>query len=225
MAICKNCGVDLGEGNDKCPLCDIKEEPGKIGSPADLLNFSKKENRKQLYELAMVLFASAIVITIAINAVFGRGNWSMLTTTCIGYVMAIITILNFAKRHPYWLIGGSMTATLLLLFLLDMLTGNKGWFASVAGPVTASFAILSGAVIFFNSLSKYKGLNLIASILIAFAIFVLVIEYFTDRFISDIFNPQWSIVAAASLIILASILIFVHYRLKRGRSLGRLFHI
>ncbi len=225
MAICKSCGVDLGEGNDKCPLCDTREEPGKIASPADLLNFSKKENRKQLYELAMILFASAIVITIAINAVFGRGNWSMLTTTCIGYVMAVITILNFSKHHPYWLISGWMAATLLLLFILDRLTGNKGWFSSVAGPITASLAILTGAVIFFNSLSRYKGLNLIASILLALAIFVLTIEYFIDRFISEVFTPQWSVVAAASLVILASILIFVHYRLKRGRSLGRLFHI
>jgi hypothetical protein len=68
-------------------------------------------------------------------------------------------------------------------------------------------------------------LNLIALILMALAVFMLAIEFLVDRAVEGIFRPQWSVVTAASLSIIALILIFVHYRLKRGRSLGRLFHV
>lgn len=226
MAICKSCGVDLGEGNERCPLCEAEENNRKVVSPADVLNISRSENAKQLYELVMVLLFSSFIITIAIDAAFGKGmNWSLLTTTCIGYVSAGITILYFWHNRPYRLIVSGMLATLLLLWLIDLFTGNTGWFRALAGPITFSLFVLAGSVVFLNSLSIYKGLNLIANILVALALFMVLIEYFTDRYINGVFKPQWSIVTAASLTIIAFILIYVHYRLKRGRSLGRLFHV
>jgi len=80
-------------------------------------------------------------------------------------------------------------------------------------------------VIFLNSLSRYRGLNLLSTILIAAAIYTVIIEFITDRLTTSGFKPQWSVVTAASLLIIALIFLFVHYRLKRGRSLGRLFHL
>lgn len=226
MAICKSCGVDLGEGNDKCPLCEATEHNIRVVSPADVLNISKLENGKQLYELTMLLLFCGIIITIAIDAVFGNGmNWSLFTTTCIGYVMAVITMLYFWHSRPYALIVSGMISTLILLYFIDKMTGDAGWFMTVAGPLAFSLFALAGLVVFLNSLSIYKGLNLIALIVIALAIFIMITEYLIDRFNSGTVNLQWSIVTAASLSIIALILIFVHYRLKRGRSLGRLFHV
>jgi hypothetical protein len=57
------------------------------------------------------------------------------------------------------------------------------------------------------------------------ALHAIIIEYLTDRLIKGEFTPQWSVVTAASLTIIALVFLFVHYRLKRGRSLGRLFHV
>lgn len=227
MSVCKTCGVDLGQGNERCPLCDPDETKDRIISPADVFNLSRKENTKQLYELTMLLLFSAIAITIAIDAVFEpKGmNWSLLTTTCIGYAMAFITIIHFFRIRPFWLLITGLASTVVLLYFLDLFTGNRGWFRALAGPVTISFFVLAGVVVILNSLSRYRGLNLIATIMLALAIFVVIIECYADRYLYGIFEPQWSIVTAASMFILALILIFVHYRLKRGRSLGRLFHI
>lgn len=226
MAICKSCGVDLGDGNDTCPLCEATENNLRVVSPADVLNISKLENGRQLFELTLLLLSCGIIITIAIDAVFGKGlNWSLFTSTCIGYVMAVITVLYFWHSQPYPLIMSLMVSTLLLLYLIEKMTGNSGWFISVAGPLAFSLFVLAGLVVFLNSLSLYKGLNLIALILIALAVLMLLTEFLTDRAGTGIFKPQWSVVTAASLAIIALILIFVHYRLKRGRSLGRLFHV
>jgi hypothetical protein len=227
MSICKNCGVDLGEGNDRCPLCDpIETEPGKIKSPADLFSLSRKETSRHLYEITILLLVSGIIITVAIDAVFGRGmSWSLMSTTCIGYVIAMVSVIYFFARRPYLMLTLTGAATLVFLWLIDILTGDSRWFLSLAFPMVAAATILSIAVIFLNSLSKYRGLNLLATILLALAVFIVVIEYLTDMLLTSVFKPQWSVVTAASLIIISLIFIFIHFRLKRGRSLGGIFHI
>jgi len=227
MSICKNCGVDLGEGNDICPLCDHEEtEPGKIKSPADLFRFSRKETARHLYEITILLLVSGIIITIAIDAVFGKGmSWSLISTTCIGYVVAVVSGLYFFYRKPYLMITVSGVSTMIFLWLIDMLTGGSRWFISMALPIVAAATVLTVAVIFFNSLSRYRGLNLLATILLALAVFLVVIEYLTDMLLTSKFTPQWSVVTAASLVIIALIFVFIHFRLKRGRSLGGMFHV
>jgi hypothetical protein len=227
MSICKQCGVELGEGIDKCPLCEPSEKSqDQVISPADLFSLSRKQNAKNLYEISMLLLVSGVIITIAIDAVFGRGlNWSLLTTTCIGYLIAMISGIYHLQKKRYLMILVISASTLLLLWLIDLLTGNIGWFMSIAGPMTVSASVLATAVIFLNSLSKYRGLNMLATVLLALAIFVIITEYLIDEMIASAFHPQWSIVTAASLVIIALIFIFIHYRLKHGRSLGRLFHV
>jgi len=227
MSICKSCGVDLGEGNDICPLCDPEEtEPGKIKSPADLFRVSRKETARHLYEITILLLVSGIIITVAIDAVFGRGmGWSLTSTTCIGYVIAMVSGIYFFYRKPYLMITVSGASTMIFLWLIDMITGGITWFMSMAFPMVAAATVLTVAVIFLNSRSRYRGLNLLATILLALAIFLVVIEYLTDMLLTSEFTPQWSVVTAASLVIISLIFVFIHFRLKRGRSLGRMFHV
>lgn len=227
MSICKNCGVDLGEGNEKCPFCEPSERQEKrVASPADLFRVSRIQNKRHMYEITMLLLISGVIITIAIDAVFGKGmSWSLATTTSIGYLIAMVSGTYLLRQRPYLMIAVTAAATLVFLWLLDHFTGANGWFMTVACPMAVSAALLTASVIFLNSLSRYRGLNLLATILVALAMFTIITEFLIDRLLTSAFTPQWSVVTAASLFIIAMIFIFIHYRLKRGRSLGRLFHI
>jgi hypothetical protein len=227
MAICKNCGVDLGEGNEKCPLCEPSDlRKHRVASPADLFRVSRIQNSRYLYEIFMLILVSGVIITVVIDAVFGKGmSWSLATTTSIGYLIAMVSGVYLLRGKPYLMIAVTASATIIFLWLIDRFTGNHGWSRTVGCPMALSGALLTGAVIFLNSLSRYRGLNLLATILVALAVFTVVIEYLIDRLVASEFTPQWSVVTAASLLIIAMIFIFIHYRLKRGRSLGRLFHI
>ena len=227
MAICEKCGVELGEGHTECPLCEPPSpRNNRVASAADLFRLSKIENARHLYEITMLLLVSGVIITLAIDAVFVRGmSWSLFTTISIGYLIVFISSLYLLRRRQYLAIASATAATLAFLWMADILSGNSGWFRTLAGPLTLTAALLTATVLFLNSLSRYRGLNLLASILLALAIFVMVTEFLTDRLLTGTCNPQWSVVTAASLFIIAMFFIFIHYRLKRGRSLGRLFHI
>ncbi len=227
MAICKKCGVDLGEGNEICPLCEPSDNlTARPISVADLFRLSRIRKTRHLYEISMLLLISGAIITLAIDAVFTRGfGWSLLTTLSIAYLIILASSIYFLRRKPYLAITIVMISTLLFLWLLDLLTGGPDWYRPLACPLTVAAALLTTAVLFLNSLSRYRGLNLLATILTALAVFMLITEYLTDRIMTAAYNPQWSVVTAASLFIIALFFIFIHYRLKRGRSLGRLFHV
>lgn len=227
MSICKNCGIDLGEGNVICPLCQPSDaRKNRVASPADLFRVSRIQNSRYLYEIFMLILVSGVIITITIDVVFGKGmTWSLATTTSIGYLIAVVSGAYLLRGKPFLIIAVTTLATLLFLRLIDRFTGDNGWSGTVGIPMALSGALLTAAVIFLNSLSRYRGLNLLATILVALAVFTVIIEFLIDRLVASVFTPQWSVVTAASLLIIAMIFIFIHYRLKRGRSLGRLFHI
>lgn len=225
MAICKNCGVEYDDEMGKCPLCSGTDEKTKPVSPADVLDISKNINKRQLWELAMVLIFSAMVVTLAIDSFTVKGiYWSLFSSTALIYLGVILTMTHFFKNR-YVISGTLMIASLVLLFVIDTLTRDDRWFFTIGLPVTISFFILSFLVLSLNSLSKYKGLNLLATVFFAIAVFLAIIETCIDLNSGNSISLQWSVVAFASLCILALILIFIHYRLKRGHSLGRLFHV
>jgi len=225
MAICRNCGVEYDDELIKCPLCSGVEGKTKPVSPADVLDDSKIVNKRQLWELSMVLTLSAIIVTLAIDAVFIKGiKWSFYSSASLLYLGGVLTMIHF-YRNSYLFSGVLMIATLVLLFIISLLSGNNGWYFPFALPVTVSLFILLALVLFLNSLSKYRGLNLIASIFLALSIFVIIIELCGDNYFNKSISLQWSVITAASMSIFALVLVYIHYRLKRGHNLGRLFHV
>jgi hypothetical protein len=225
MTICRVCGVEYEDNFSTCPLCNGEDNNSKPISSADILDMTKSENKKHLWELSMILIFSSVVITFAIDMVFGKGiRWSLFAIISLLYLASILTVTHFSRK-PLIISISICLATLAMLFLISRLTGDHNWFMALGLPITAAFFVLGGIVVFLNSLSNYKGLNLIATLFLALALFTIVIELCSDLYSSGKIRLQWSVVAAASLSLLALILIFIHYRLKQGTRLGRLFHV
>jgi len=223
MTVCRFCGIEYEETLPVCPLCNGEEE--RPVSPADILDISKSENKRQLWELSMVLLISAIIIAFAVDAVFGKGiKWSLYADTSLLFIASILTLTHLSRNK--WMIFSSLfVLTVILLFVFSLLTKTHNWFLPLALPLTASLYFLGLAVVFLNSLSRYRGLNLIAVIFFAMALFTLIVEICIDMFNDGLIKLQWSVASAASLSLLALILVFIHYRLKRGRKLDSLFHV
>ena len=70
----------------------------QIVSPADLFSLSKILKTRTLYEITMLLLVSGVIVTIAIDFVFVKGmGWSLLTTTCIGYLISMVSCIYFLR--------------------------------------------------------------------------------------------------------------------------------
>ncbi len=96
---------------------------------------------------------------------------------------------------------------------------------AVGVPVTVAVFISSGIVIFLYKAAPLKGLNLLASALMLLSGFCIILEMILDNYLKDIIDLRWSLIVAVSVLPVALLLFFYHYRLKKGNRLDSFFHI
>ena len=73
--------------------------------------------------------------------------------------------------------------------------------------------------------SKYKGINLIAYAFLFASLICLSIEGVVSVFKNQKLQLHWSIIVASCVIPVVIVLLFMHFRLKKGRSLEKTFHV
>lgn len=230
MKICENCGVELDDNVNICPLCNDNEEDNTgsktIIYPSDALDMARKDSRKYAWELSGVVTFSGIIISLMVDLVFERGlSWSFYSVNALLYVWSVITIFYFAVRRPYILLPGLLIATLGMLFLIDLTDKSIVWFLPIAMPITVTFFALIVLVVTVSKTARYKGFNILAVIMLAICLFCLGTETFIDLAVKKGILIKWSAVVTAALLPASIVLLFMHYRLKRGRRLDSFFHV
>jgi hypothetical protein len=187
---------------------------------------AKKDSKKYAWELSGVVTLSGIIISIMVDLVFEKGlSWSLYSVTSLLYVWSSITIFFFAGRKPFILLSGLLIETLGIFILIDMFDAPISWFVPIALPITVTFFILVAIVITIIKSARYKGFNILAVILLALCLFCLVSEFFIDLAVYGRIEIKWSAITVAALLPVSMVLLFMHYRLKRGRRLDGFFHV
>lgn len=224
---CDKCGVLLDERYEICPLCTPEENFGKPpGRPGDLLKAARAEAAKYAWELSGIVCVSGIVITLLLNLLFaGKISWSLYPVTSISWVWISLTITVFFRRWPFLMLIMLLAVTLGLLVLFNLFDTRINWFIPVAMPVTTVLFILAGLVVYVSDKARHKGFNVLAVSLIAVNILCVSIEVFADLNKSGDVTIRWSAVVSAAILPIAAVLMFLHYRLKRGRRLDSFFHV
>jgi hypothetical protein len=70
-----------------------------------------------------------------------------------------------------------------------------------------------------------KGFNILAFAFVILSGFCIVSEVFIDKYLYDTVEIRWSAIVAVSILPIALVLLFVHYRMKKGKRLDSYFHI
>jgi hypothetical protein len=112
-----------------------------------------------------------------------------------------------------------------MLLFFDFVSFNSGWGTKLGVPILISFYVLLLIVLLLIRLSNQVGFNILAIIFIALGLFLLCTEFFISLYFHKRILFSWSIIAAVSMIPVATILFFVHYKLKKGIEMKRFFHI
>jgi hypothetical protein len=232
MIICVNCGVELDDGLKICPLCgrdpENKGEQEQISSnyPSDIIQLEKKENRRYLWELSGIIAFSGIAVCTILDLLTGKGlNWSLFSDVSITAAWVILTLYLFAYKRTLVIVTLQMLAILTALYFIDLIATGREWFFPVGLPVTVAGFIAAGTVIVLYRAVHLKGMNIIASAFIALSGYCIITEITFDKYLRGFVDLQWSLIVAVSILPIALLFFFYHYRLKKGNRLDSFFHV
>jgi hypothetical protein len=232
MIICVNCGVELEDGLRVCPLCG--KYPGNIeeqeflsqNCPSEIIRLQKKENRKHFWELSVIIAFSGITVCTIVDLLISKGlRWSLYSDVSILTAWIILTLFLHAYKRPLVIIPGLMFTILGALLAYDLIDPGLKWFFPVGLPLTISAFFVAGIVVILYRAARFKGFNIIASALIVIAGFCIITEMVLDKYLNGITDLRWSLITAVSILPVALIFFFYHYRLKKGNQLDSFFHI
>ncbi len=237
MAICPNCGVELGAKAVTCPLCrapvNRDQEPTAGGAypdhiidPEDLEKLTPREKRTIVVEIFTVCSLIGGFVTAAVDLFDGGGfSWSLYPLLSLAFLWLSVCIPLILAGHPWLVFAVLGPSFLLFVFLLDLFDGTIGWFLLMGMPVVlvVEAAIVVSAVLI--AASKQKGANVLAIVIAAAAFVCAGIETIINLNILHRFTLTWSAVVGISCLPVSGFLFYMHYRIVKRASLRKLFHL
>jgi hypothetical protein len=231
--ICPNCAVELDRGITNCPLCGDKKvdegsgyAKGKANYPSEILHMETRARRRYTWELMGITTASAILISLIVDLVVSTGlAWSLYATTLFAGAWIYTTIFTFSRGRIWILVPSLLLNTLTIQLMVDMIKLPITWFVPLSLPITGLFFVLLFFIILLARRANYKGFNILAIVIIGASIQCVVFELFLDLYLNGSVSIDWSAITASAVVPFSAILMFIHYRLKRGLNLKSYFHV
>lgn len=233
MIICKNCGVELEDDMLNCPLCGESVTGNKNvqpATPAELPAFTyakmSQPQRKFTWEIvSLILFSGAFAAFIVDFIINRQITWSELPVAISLAVFCYVSLFAFWHKQIIIQITAGFVLASLCLLILDELTGGLQWAVKLGMPLLFTSSLVIAALIAIIRQSKFKGINLIAYAFLGAALLCICTDGALSFFKTGSFHFTWSIIVFACAAPVVLVLLFVHFRLKRGRSLEKTFHV
>ncbi|QEH41653.1 DUF6320 domain-containing protein [Chitinophaga sp. XS-30] len=229
---CKNCGVELEEDMLVCPLCgkpvhDQDAESAVDDKPASYLKASlNRTQRRFTWEIISIILGSGIVAALIVNLIISKKiTWSEYTTASGLVIFCYVSIFAFWTKNK---LAGIASAFILAsggLLLLDVITGGVSWADRLAIPLLLGVNVIGLIYMKVVQSARYKGINLIAYAFMGAALLCISAEWIISFFMWGTWRLNWSVIVAACVVPVVVILLFIHFRLKKGQDLKRTFHV
>ena len=236
MPYCSRCGVEVDGHVERCPLCSApiqhleESAPGEARYPVDELNpkplMSERMRRRILWEVLTLAYAIAVIVCIGSDLrVDGKLDWSLYPALSIALAWVYSTLAIYFRRQPAT-IGVVVTiSTIAYLAAIDLVDGSFEWFFSLGLPIFALFASVAGVLALVIIKARERGLNVVAFIMIGAALFCLGVDLLVSLYLNGTVDLTWSLVVVLTLVPMAIIFLFLHYRLRNRFDLKRVFHM
>ena len=233
MPICNHCGVEIENGFSECPLCQRPTGSQKTqltnsfsGYNPGYSPLSIKEKSRLFWEITTILHFSALVVTLLIDIIANkRPTWSLYAITSIAASHIFFTLIIFTLKKLWIFLPGLLINSLGFLLLIDLYHNGINWFVNPGLPLAGFFVVLLGMVMAFSYRTRQKGFNIIASASLAIGFYCILAEIFIKLANHIEVTLSWSVIVATSILPFSLLLFFFHYRLKRGTSLRKFFHL
>lgn len=229
MAYCSQCGVEVEERAENCPLCRAPiqrlDEP-KADAPRypEVPVLPGRQVRYLVWLVFTVALLSASLTCIVIDLVRDQTiSWSRYTTTGAGVLWLFITLVVIFARRPIFVIVGQAIATAGFLALIDLFDGRLDWFVPLALPIVAIVSGASVLVWLVARLSRRAPAPTAASVLLSCGIASVAIDLLISARLGAV-GLSWSFILLAAVVPPAAFLVYYHVRLSGRLDFARILH-
>lgn len=241
MVQCPYCKVELDENANFCSLCGEPllennqdnlafivsrrtEREGKLLT--DYQKLTGQQKRRLAWKIVGMVLLSGMLITLLIDMVVNQNiTWSKYPATISLVLFINTTLLVFwYKRTVLWL-SLSFLSTSALLILLDLYASGSGWGMQLGIPLLMAAYITVFFLFRLIRRTTQKGMNVIAYSLITSGVLSMCIDGIISIYKNDVISFEWSLIVMLSGLVIAGLLLYVHFRLRKATDLRRFFHI
>lgn len=212
---CIRCGVQMVDGQSKCPLCATK-----MILPEDLMRETTlyppdrrpEAGKRRLWPHAVIATAFLLPMLIVLIC-----NWQLSGSfTWSGYVVGALLLSYVCLGLPRWFRNPNpviftpcgFVATGLYVWYIAWMTGGE-WYWTFALPVIGGICLLVTAVVTLVKYVRKGKLYIFGGALICFGALMLVMEHLLILTFPKIPFIGWSLYPLAVFVVLGGLLIFL----------------
>ena len=202
MSYCVECGVKLGEAEEKCPLCGtVVQNPIHPYNPRTPKPFPVRTQEQNLqmdrrYLLGLISMAMLLpaALCMVINLFFGgRITWSLYPVGALVLLFVALAVPILVKKNRIYITIASDALVLLgYLKMVELLSTVEGWFTPVVFPVIilATLMVLGTTASIRQHL--IRELAIPATILTLVALLSLAVELLVSSQVFKQLQVAWS---------------------------------
>lgn len=229
MSYCVNCGVELDEGEKKCPLCATAvlnpnkpfDETAKPAYPDSVKQMDIVQERKMTALLISAVIALPLSICLVCNYILSHTfNWSIYVLISLSVVWVVIVPPFLIRRGTLlWCISLDVMALGVFLYVINKITTpNEDWFRPLAMPLLLAGAVL---VLVLAFVFKYAHLTKLYNAAVCYTlvgVLLVDIEIITDSYLGQPTGLNWSPLAMVPCVLFALLHVLVE-RKKHWKSI------
>lgn len=219
-------------------VCAVIKEP----ETKDTIRFQKKsenqylsteinkldtvQRRKFIWEVFSIILGSGLLSTVILNIIInGTLTWSWYIITGAITVFIYFSIFSFLQNRLFIKIVSLCITSAACMLVLDLLDHHLSWVVYLGLPLLAAVLVVSLAFIITLRQAREQGFNVIAYIFLAAGMLAIATENIISLYLTDHFRFSWSAIVFFSVLPVAAILLYIHFRLLKGANLKKFFHI
>lgn len=236
MSYCVQCGVKLGDAEEKCPLCQTPvHNPAAPYDPRTPKPYKKhteaqalQVNRRYIFGLITSALLIPAGICLVLDLLLSGGiSWSLypVGALCLLWIALCVPVL-VRKYRVYVTISIASLALCGYLWLVEFLSSTEPvWFFPVALPAILLAALATLAMVASIRMGILRGLAIPAVVLLLIALLCFVIELLTSSLIFGQLQVRWSPFVMIPCAFVAIILLIIHVHTPLQEELKKRLHI
>lgn len=233
MSYCVNCGVELEENLNHCPLCNTpvyhpEKRPELVKSspfPTEKGPVEKVKRKDLAILLSVVLISTSATCTLLNLLVFNQSLWSLFIVgvcACIWIFMIPVVIYSRLPIYISLLLDGLALGS--YLYLISLVTTSDTWFYELAIPIVVLFTIQMEVFTYFMRRFPVSFITTALYTFIHIAIFCVGLEIFISMFLLGSIRLIWSAIVLTICLIIIISLITILSRQRLRDSIRKRLH-